>query len=1129
MSGFAFLHLGLLRLGGLLPRLISLAALAWTAHVQATLYISTELTLDQSTGIPGLVGDPRGVAFDAAGNLYISDRANHRIFKRDLLGEVSTVAGTGLSGFSGDGGPATAARLTIPRSVVADAAGNLYVADTGNHRIRKISANGTISTVAGTGTAGFNGDGGAATSATLSAPAAVVVDAAGNLFISDNGNHRIRKVTPVGTIATVAGNGSPSFGGDGGLATLASLNSPTGIAVTSAGTLYIADFNNHRIRKVAAGTITTVAGSGTAGFAGDGASATAAFLDGPTAVALDAAGNLFISDLNNNRIRRVDVGGVINTVAGNGPVGFVGDATDAAASVLSGPRGLALDILGRLYVADTGNRSVRKISTGGIGTAVGNGSTGLSADGVSSAATTLNQPRGLAYAYEYGHYLPNLYIADSGNDRILKVDGTTGIVSTVAGGGSAIAGSGIATQARLSSPRAVAFDSLTGNLYVADYGNHRVLRVSGGSYSTVAGGRGSGFGGDGGRADLATLSFPIGIAVDSLSSSSVKRLYIADSGNHRIRMIENLDSTLASISTVAGTGVAGYSGDGVPAVSSQLNAPSQVAVDSRGYLYVSDTGNNRIRKVGNLADRVITTVAGNGTAGFSGDGGLASAAMISSPSGLVYDEISAVNDDKLFFADRANNRIRVVDQSGVISTVVGNGTAGYSGDGDAARLAQLSGPYGIALHLDVLNSRPHLFIADLGNNRIREAADIHPQSINFPPLSDQTFGASSDPFFSAVATSGLRVTFSTLTPSTCSLSLFADTVQLLGPGTCSIAASQSGGGDWAPAAQVVRSFTIGIPKTQSQVQLSSAPNPSLPGQLVTFTALVTGSSPTGAVQFKDGAANLGEPVMLSDGVAVLASNGLALGGHSITAAYLGDAGNTTSTSLAVTQVVSQVVSSTTLSVNPPDPAAGQTVTLTADVTGLSPSGSVQFKDGTIDLGTAVTMSGGTATLSTNALTVGVHSLTAVYLGDVNNAASTSPAVSRTVNKASSISTLSASLQSPAFGATVTLTAAVSGLVPTGTVQFFDGSTNLGTSALNAGQAVFSINTLAVGGHSISASYSGDANNLASTSPALALTVTAGQAGGGDADIPTLPEWGAILLGLTLLMLGMRRRNLTARL
>jgi hypothetical protein len=235
----------------------------------------------------------------------------------------------------------------------------------------------------------------------------------------------------------------------------------------------------------------------------------------------------------------------------------------------------------------------------------------------------------------------------------------------------------------------------------------------------------------------------------------------------------------------------------------------------------------------------------------------------------------------------------------------------------------------------------------------------------------------------------------------------------------------------------------------------------------------------------------------------------------------------------VTLVVNQapVASNTTLSVSPAGPIqAGQTLTLTATVTGNSPAGSVQFKVGAANLGAAVPLSGGAAVYTTNTLSVGSYSITATYSGDANNAASASSAVAQVVAQATSSTTLSVSPPAPTAGQSVTLTATVSGFSPAGTVQFKDGATNLGSPVtVSGGVATLSTNALTAGPHSLTAVYSGDTNNLASTSTAVALTVTAGQVGGGDADIPTLPEWGAILLGLTLLTLGMRRRGRAARL
>ena len=318
---------------------------------------------------------PAGVALDGAGNLYIADLENSRIRKVDAAGVITTVAGDGRCCYSGDGGAAVAARLSSPRGVAVDGAGNLYIADTRNNRIRKVDAAGVITTVAGTGTEGFGGDGGPAVAAQLNRPTGVASDGLGNLYIADWGNHRIRKVDAAGVITTVAGTGPTGegeggFGGDGGAATAAQLNRPFGVAVDGAGNLYIADNRNHRIRKVdAAGVITTVAGTGnTWGFGGDGGAATAAQLAWPRGVAVDGAGNLYIAD-GNHRIRKVDAGDVITTVAGTGTFsytgagrGFGGDGGAATAARLSSPSGVAPDGAGNLYIADTENQRIRRVS-----------------------------------------------------------------------------------------------------------------------------------------------------------------------------------------------------------------------------------------------------------------------------------------------------------------------------------------------------------------------------------------------------------------------------------------------------------------------------------------------------------------------------------------------------------------------------------------------------------------------------------------------------------------------------------------------------------------------------------------------------------------------------------------------
>ncbi len=306
---------------------------------------------------------PHGVAVDAAGNLYIADLDNHRIRKVDTAGNISTVAGNGMAAYSGDGGQATSASLNRPEGVAVDTANNLYIADSFNNRIRKVDTAGVISTFAGTGNFGHSGDGGAATSAWFNTPYSVAVDAAGNLYIADYSNHRIRKVDTNNVITTVAGNGTAGYGGDGGAATSARLDFPTGVAADGAGNLYIADLNNNRIRKVNPdGVITTVAGTGTAGYNGDNRQAISAQLNAPYGVAADWTGNLYITDRSNNRIRQVAPDGVITTVAGTGTAGYGGDGGQATSAQLDGPWGVALDAARNLYIADRGNNRIRRVA-----------------------------------------------------------------------------------------------------------------------------------------------------------------------------------------------------------------------------------------------------------------------------------------------------------------------------------------------------------------------------------------------------------------------------------------------------------------------------------------------------------------------------------------------------------------------------------------------------------------------------------------------------------------------------------------------------------------------------------------------------------------------------------------------
>lgn len=313
--------------------------------------------------------DPVGVAVDQAGNFLIVDENNQRIRRVDAAtGIMTTVAGNGMAAFSGDGGPATSASLSFPFGVAFDGARNFFINDLANNRVRRVdAAMGIITTVAGTSVRGFEGDGGAATAASLNGPAGLAVDAAGNLFIADILNERVRRVdATTGIITTVAGMGVAGFAGDGGQATAARLNGPVGLAVDGAGNLFIADQRNQRIRRVdaATGIITTVVGTGVGGFAGDGGPATSAQLNLPRDVEVDSGGNLFVVDIFNQRIRRVDaVTGIIATVAGTGVAGFSGDGGPPTAAQLNQPFSVAVDRAGNILIADQLNHRVRRVFT----------------------------------------------------------------------------------------------------------------------------------------------------------------------------------------------------------------------------------------------------------------------------------------------------------------------------------------------------------------------------------------------------------------------------------------------------------------------------------------------------------------------------------------------------------------------------------------------------------------------------------------------------------------------------------------------------------------------------------------------------------------------------------------------
>ena len=766
------------------------------------------------------------MALDAAGNLFIVTVDNRVRKVAAGTGTITTVAGNGGFGYNGDNGPAINATLFDSQGIALDGAGNLYIADTNNNIIREVNAkSGIITTVAGTppttqfggsSSGGYSGDGGPATSAKLNIPVGIAIDGAGNLYIADDQNDVIRKVTAsIGIITTVAGKYPPysySWGGDGDSATEAHFYNPSSVSVDSTGNLYITE-EWSKIREVTVSGVTPT-------------TVTAAPLFSVSAGSYASPQTVTLTDPTPGAAIYVTLNGAAPTTlaAGyHGPINVTGAVTIQAIAVAPGD--LPSEPVSAAY-------TITAPPTAVISTVAGNGTQGLPDTGAGGPATSAEIGAPQAVALDASG---NLYFSDNDNNVVWMVSASTGIISIVAGNGTRgyYGDNGPATSAQLESIGGLAVDS-AGNLFISDTNDDVVREVAAttGVINTIAGtwGRNICIGntffptcqfGDGGPAASAILAYPEGLAVDSAGN-----LYIADTSHYVVRKIT---ASTGIITTVAGNQTEEYSGDGGPATSAGLLDVETLAVDSADNLYISSINTGRIRKV-TASTGMITTVAGIGNInGNSGDGGLAIKAEI-------YPEGIAVDAAGNLYLSSGDDAVREVSAStGIITTVAGNGYYGTGGDGGSATAAGLEAPQGIAV--DVLGN---LYIADEGSYRIREVT--YPGKTTSAPTFSPAAGS-----FTAVqtvyltdATAGASIYYTTdgTTPTTSSTLYTSAGITVSASETINAIATASG---YAPSAVASAAYVITLPQNPAPIIDSLAPAYASAGGAA-FTLTVTGSN-----------------------------------------------------------------------------------------------------------------------------------------------------------------------------------------------------------------------------------------------------------------------------------------------
>jgi len=768
---------------------------------------------------------PYNVTVDQIGNVYVADTKNHAIRKITSDGVVTTLAGNGKYGFVN--GVGTNASFAWPDGIAVDKLGNVYVADGNNQVIRKITSSGVVTTFAGNSTQGFV-DGNSA-KASFYWPCGVAVDGVGNIYVADSGNNAIRKIDTNRIVTTLAGNGNWGFANGSG--TNATFSGPEGVAVDRSGNIYVADNANNTIRKITSnGIVTTLAGrGGWENSFSNGVGANATFLS-PSGVAVDESGNVYVADAGNNAIRKITSNGIVTTLAGNGSYGFSNDTgTNATFNV---PFGVAVDASGNVYVADNANNAIRKITGDGIVTTLAGG----------VALPGFACPEGLAIDKSN-----NIYTVDLYNNVIRQIDTNQNIKT-------------ITSQPTYgyANPEDIAIDK-SGNIYIADVGKNMIRTITSNGLAATFAGNGT-FGFSNGNSANASFYGPGGIALDKSAN-----LYVSDYGNEAIRKI----SSNGLVTTLAGNGKMGFAnGTGAKAT---FNGPEGVVVDGIGNIFVAESYNHAIRKIS--SNGVVTTIAGNGKGGFTD--GTGTNATFNGPEGVAVDGIG-----NIYVADQYNHAIRKISSNGVVTTIAGKGKEGFA-DGTGTN-ATFNQPFRV-----VVDSSGNIYVTDSLNNALRKLTPLYAKASNpitFVQPSTRTYSNGTTFALAATAPGGI-VTFTS--GNTNVITISGSTATIKGAGSSVITANQAGNSNYLAATPVVKTVTVN--KAGQTITF----NPTSPVAIATTKSFtLSGSSTSGLpLTYTSSATNV---ISISGSTATVKTKGVT----SLKASQAGDANYNTATEVS---------------------------------------------------------------------------------------------------------------------------------------------------------------------------------------------------------------------------------------